>query len=55
VTAIVARFDGEGLRPPMEAAGEELDKAGVSFKAPPPPNVPNPMKRMAFVGSRCSW
>lgn len=50
VTAIVARFDGEGLRAPMEAASEEMEKAGVAFKAPPPPDVPNPMKRMGFVG-----
>ena len=51
VTAIVARFDGEGLRAPMEAAGEsELEKAGVAFKAPPPPEVPNPMRRMGWVG-----
>jgi len=51
VTAIVTRFDGAGLRAPMEAAGEgEIDKAGVAFKAPPPPEVPNPMKRMGFLG-----
>ncbi len=51
VTAIVARFDGDGLRPPMEAAGEgAIEKAGVAFKAPPPPDVPNPMKRMGWVG-----
>ncbi len=51
VTAVVARFEGDGLRAPMEAAGEgEIDKAGVAFKAPPPPEVPNPMKRMGFVG-----
>jgi serine/threonine protein phosphatase PrpC len=51
VTAIVSRFDGEGLRAPMEAAGDgAVEKAGVAFKAPPPPDVPNPMRRMGFVG-----
>ena len=51
VTSIVARFDGEGLRPPMESAeGGEMEKAGVAFKAPPPPEVENPMRRMGLVG-----
>jgi hypothetical protein len=51
VTAIVARFDGEGLRAPMEASSDgAIEKAGVAFKAPPPPDVPNPMKRMGYVG-----
>jgi len=51
VTSIVARFDGEGLRAPMEASGDgAVEKAGVAFKAPPPPDVENPMKRMGYVG-----
>ena len=51
ITSIVARFDGEALRPPMESAeGGELEKAGVAFKAPPPPEVENPMRRMAVLG-----
>jgi len=51
VTNILARFDGEGLRPPMEAAGEgQIEKAGVAFKAPPPPDVPNPMRRVGWIG-----
>jgi serine/threonine protein phosphatase PrpC len=51
VTAIVARFDGDGLRPPMESAeSAEVDRAGVAFKAPPPPEVENPMRRMAWLG-----
>jgi serine/threonine protein phosphatase PrpC len=51
ITSIVARFDGAALRPPMEAAeGTELEKAGVAFKAPPPPEVENPMRRMAVLG-----
>lgn len=51
VTNILARFDGDGLRPPMEAAGEgAIEKAGVAFKAPPPPDVPNPMRRMGWIG-----
>src|SRR5262245_7721306 len=51
VTSIVARFDGEALRPPMESAeGGEMEKAGVAFKAPPPPEVENPMRRMGLVG-----
>lgn len=52
VTVIVARFDGEGLRAPMEtSAGEAgVEKAGAEFKAPPPPEVPNPMKKVAGWG-----
>ena len=51
VTSILARFGGEGLRAPMEAADADvLKKAGVAFKAPPPPDVPNPMRRMGWVG-----
>jgi serine/threonine protein phosphatase PrpC len=51
VTAIVARFDGAGLRAPMEATGDgAVEKAGVAFKAPPPPEVENPMKRMGYFG-----
>jgi serine/threonine protein phosphatase PrpC len=51
ITNILARFDGDGLRPPMEAAGEgAVEKAGVAFKAPPPPEVPNPMRRVGWLG-----
>jgi serine/threonine protein phosphatase PrpC len=51
VTSIVARFDGEALRPPMESAQDgEMQKAGVAFKAPPPPDVENPMRRMGILG-----
>jgi PPM family protein phosphatase len=51
ITSIVARFDGEALRPPMESAeGSEMEKAGVAFKAPPPPEVENPMRRMGVLG-----
>jgi serine/threonine protein phosphatase PrpC len=51
VTAIVARFEGDGLRPPMESAdGGEVEKAGVAFKAPPPPEMPNPMKKVGLLG-----
>jgi serine/threonine protein phosphatase PrpC len=51
ITNILARFDGDGLRPPMEAAGDgAIEKAGVAFKAPPPPDVPNPMRRVGWIG-----
>ncbi|MCG3134901.1 MAG: hypothetical protein HMLKMBBP_02309 [Planctomycetes bacterium] len=50
ITAIVARFDGEGLRAPMETSGGEVEAAGASFKAPPPPDVPNPMKKVGLFG-----
>ena len=36
ITVIVARFEGEGLREPLTAL-TDADKAGGSFKAPPPP------------------
>lgn len=50
ITAVVARFDGEGLRAPMETSGGTVEAAGASFKAPPPPEVPNPMKKVAIWG-----
>jgi serine/threonine protein phosphatase PrpC len=51
ITSIVARFDGEALRPPMESAPDgEMEKAGVAFKAPPAPEVENPMRRMGVLG-----
>jgi hypothetical protein len=51
VTNILARFDGEGLRAPMESADDGvIEKAGVAFKAPPPPDVPNPMRRVGWIG-----
>lgn len=49
ITVILARFDGEGLRPPMETEGA-IEQAGASFKAPPPPEVPNPMRKVAAWG-----
>ena len=49
--SIVARFDGAALRPPMESSQDgEMEKAGVAFKAPPPPEVENPMRRMGVLG-----
>ena len=51
ITSIVARFDGEALRAPMESSQDgEMEKAGVAFKAPPPPEVENPMRRMGVLG-----
>lgn len=47
ITAVLARFDGEGLRAPLEALAEGgVERAGAAFAAPPPPEVPNPMKKV---------
>ena len=47
ITAVLARFEGEGLRAPMEAlVAGGVEKAGAGFAAPPPPEVPNPMKKV---------
>jgi serine/threonine protein phosphatase PrpC len=51
VTVIVAKFDGEALRPPMEGGDVTMEAAGAAFKAPPPPEVPNPMKKVAGLGA----
>lgn len=51
ITVIVARFDGEGLRPPMETGEGPVEAAGASFRAPPPPEVPNPMKKVGIWGA----
>lgn len=51
ITAVLGRFDGEGLRAPMETeSAGTLETAGATFKAPPPPEVPNPMKKVAMWG-----
>jgi len=50
VTVVLARFDGEGLRPPMETGDGPVETAGASFRAPPPPEVPNPMKKVGIWG-----
>ena len=49
ITAVLARFDGEGLRAPMEALAGGVERAGAGFAAPPPPDEPNPMKRVGGV------
>jgi serine/threonine protein phosphatase PrpC len=47
ITVVLARFGGEGLRAPMEALAEGgVERAGAGFAAPPPPEVPNPMKKV---------
>ena len=47
ITVVLARFDGEGLRAPMEALSDDgIERAGAGFAAPPPPDVPNPMKKV---------
>lgn len=48
ITAILARFDGEGLRAPLGPAGD-IEKAGLSWQAPAAPDVPNPMKKVALA------
>lgn len=50
ITVILGRFDGDALRPPMETEAGGLEAAGAAFKAPPPPEVPNPMKKVALWG-----
>jgi hypothetical protein len=51
ITVILARFEGEGLRAPLETdAAGQMETAGASFKAPPPPEVPNPMKKVTLWG-----
>ncbi len=51
ITVVAVRFEGEGLRPPMEALADgAVERAGAGFKAPPPPDVPNPMRKVAIVG-----
>ncbi len=47
ITAVLARFDGEALRAPMEAlSAGGIERAGAGFAAPPPPDVPNPMRKV---------
>jgi len=52
ITVVLGRFEGEGLRAPLETdTTGKLETAGASFKAPPPPDVPNPMKKVALWGA----
>lgn len=50
ITVVLGRFDGEGLRAPMETETGTMEAAGATFRAPPPPEVPNPMKKVAAWG-----
>jgi len=49
ITVVLARFEGEGLRAPMEALAADGEQAGAGFAAPPPPDVPNQMKKVGGV------
>ncbi len=50
ITVVLARFDGGGLRAPLEPLTAEAGgKSGTRFHAPPPPDVPNPMKRVGIA------
>ena len=50
ITVVLARFEGEGLRAPMESVTEaDVEQVGHKFVAPPPPDVPNPMKKVMGI------
>ncbi len=46
ITVVLARFEGDDLRPPMDSLSPGAEQAGAGFAAPPPPDVPNPMKKV---------
>ncbi|MCE9634737.1 MAG: Stp1/IreP family PP2C-type Ser/Thr phosphatase [Planctomycetes bacterium] len=51
ITVVLGRFDGAALRPPMDMSETgEFETAGATFRAPPPPELPNPMKKVAAWG-----
>ena len=47
ISVVLGRFGGEGLRAPLEGvSAADIETAGGVFKPPPPPEVPNPMKKV---------
>ncbi len=50
ITSVLIGFEGEGLRPPMEAAGaaDGVQRAGAGYQTPEVPEAKDPMKKVGI-------